>query len=62
MKMQEVIKIATKWNILYRVGLAKKDLIRAIQEKEGYMTCFQQKEECDEEECLWKFDCITFKK
>ena len=49
MKMQEVIKIAQKWNIYYRVGLTKRDLIRAIQEREGYTTCFQREEVCYEE-------------
>ncbi len=62
MKMKEVIGIATKWNIAYKVGMSKAELIRAIQEKEGYTTCFQREEHCDEQECLWRIDCLTFKK
>ncbi len=62
MKMKEIIGIASKWNITYKVGMSKAELIRAIQEKEGYTTCFQREENCDELECLWRIDCLTFKK
>lgn len=61
MKMQEIIKIAKKWGIPYKVGLSKEELIRAIQKKEGYTACFRREDFCEEKECLWKDDCIPGK-
>jgi hypothetical protein len=58
MKMQDVRKIARKWNVNVRVGRSKKDIIRDIQIMEGYTACFGTKEECDEYDCLWREDCI----
>lgn len=57
MKMQEVIVIAKKWNIPFKVGLSKEELIRSIQKKEGYTDCFRRDDFCEEQECLWKDDC-----
>lgn len=59
MKMQEVKKIAEKWGIPFKVGLSKAQLIRAIQEKEGYTACFRRDDCCEEEACLWKDDCLS---
>ncbi len=37
--------------------LAKPDLIRAIQEKEGNAPCFQSIYDCWQFDCLWRPDC-----
>ena len=57
MKMQEVIVTAKKWNIPYRVGIKKADLIREIQKREGFTACFQRQDFCEEKECCWMEDC-----
>ncbi|MHB8908809.1 MAG: SAP domain-containing protein [Syntrophales bacterium] len=59
MKMQEVVEIAKRWDIPYRIGVSKEKLIRAIQLKEGYQPCFRQKSVCDQNGCLWMTDCIA---
>ncbi len=37
--------------------MAKADLIRAIQEKEGNAPCFQKIFDCWQFDCLWRPDC-----
>jgi hypothetical protein len=37
--------------------LAKTDLIRAIQEKEGNAPCYQDISDCWQFDCLWRPDC-----
>ncbi len=59
--MQEIITIARKQHIPFRVGLSKTDLIRAIQTKEGYTPCFRREDSCEEKECLWMNDCLPSK-
>lgn len=61
MKMQEVIAIGKRWSIPYRVGVSKVELIRAIQEKEGYTPCFRREAHCTQKECMWIDDCQTAK-
>ncbi len=58
MKMQEVIQIARKWDIPFKVGLSKEKLIRSIQVQEGYQPCFRRQSVCDEKGCLWMDDCL----
>ncbi len=58
MKMQDVILIAKKKDVCYKVGMSKADLIRTLQTKEGYTACFQRQDFCEEKECLWMDDCI----
>ncbi len=58
MKMYEVIIIAKKWDIPYKIGMTKGDLIRGIQKREGYTACFRRQDFCEEKECLWMDDCI----
>ena len=58
MKMQEVIEIAKRWGIPYKVGISKEMMIRAIQTKEGNQPCFHTRSVCDEHKCLWMSDCI----
>lgn len=59
MKMQEIRTVAKKWGVDARVTRSKKDIIRDIQEKEGYEPCFKTRDICGESECLWRDDCIT---
>jgi len=61
MKMQEIIEIAKKWGIPFKVGLSKAELIWAIQKKEGYTDCFRRGDLCEGEGCLWKDDCLPGK-
>ncbi len=58
MKMREVIEIAGKWGIPYKIGVSKEKLIRAIQVREGYQPCFRRQATCDEKGCLWMEDCL----
>jgi hypothetical protein len=58
MKMPEIVEIAKKWGIPFKVGLSKAELIWAIQKKEGYTACFQRNSSCTGEGCLWKDDCL----
>ncbi len=59
MNMREVIEIAKKQDVPFKVGLSKEKLIRDIQVKEGYRPCFRQKSVCDEKGCLWMADCTS---
>jgi hypothetical protein len=43
MKMYEVITLAKQWDVPYKIGFSKKQLIKAIQVKEGYQPCFRPK-------------------
>jgi hypothetical protein len=58
MKIQEIREIARQWNVNVRIGRSKEDIIRDIQNREGYSPCFHTKEKC-ERDCLWKSDCLT---
>jgi hypothetical protein len=61
MKIQGVREIAKKWRIDIKVGRTKQEIIRDIQEKEGFSPCYRTKNEC-EYDCLWKPDCLDDKK
>lgn len=61
MKMQAIWVIARKWDIPFRVGVTKADLVREIQKREGFSPCFGTKETCREEHCLWREDCLPRK-
>ena len=59
MKLDEIKEIAKQHKI--KAGKQKKsELVRAIQLAEGNIPCFDtgQVEECTQEACLWKSDCI----
>jgi len=38
----------------------KVDLVRAIQEAEGYEACFKsgKADDCGQDACLWREDCV----
>jgi hypothetical protein len=44
--------------------LAKAELIRVIQRKEGNFDCFGSPSEgcCDQPDCLWRQDCLASKR
>ncbi len=58
MNSLEIRRIARRYGI-NPTGMAKVDLIRAIQEAEGVTVCFgsPEAEYCDEENCLWRAEC-----
>ena len=37
--------------------MSKVDLIHAIQEKEGNAACYQNIEDCQQHDCLWRPEC-----
>jgi len=40
--------------------MSKKDLIRSIQEREGYAACYQTGlARCDQLDCCWRDDCMV---
>jgi len=61
MKMQEIRQIAKTWGVDARTDRTKQDIIRDIQIAEGYSPCFGTKDTCDDNDCLWKKDCIKSK-
>jgi len=59
MKFDEIKEIAKLHHI--KVGKAKKsDLVRAIQQAEGNLPCFDSSssEECGQHACFWREDCV----
>ena len=54
------IKIIAKQHGLKVSKLKKAELIKNIQLAEGHFDCFGSPVEgyCDQEECLWRSDCI----
>jgi len=59
MKMQEIKKIAQNWDVDTRIGRSKAAVIRDIQVREGFSPCYGTKEICDENNCLWREDCLS---
>jgi hypothetical protein len=58
MKIAEIKKIAKQHNI--KAGKSKKsDLVRAIQQAEGNLSCFDSNisGQCGQATCLWREDC-----
>jgi hypothetical protein len=58
MKMNDIKEIARQRGI-NPAKMKKVDLIRAIQQDEGNPVCCSTdfKEECGQEDCLWRDDC-----
>jgi len=59
MKLDDIKEIAKQHNI--KPGKMKKaDLVRAIQQAEGNVACFDTgiSEQCDQGKCLWREDCV----
>ncbi len=60
MNMQTVRKIA-KEHGLKPEKMGKLDLVKRIQKQEGNFDCFGSAHDgyCDQDNCLWKMDCLT---
>ena len=58
MKLVEVKELAKEKGV--RLGkMNKTEIIRAIQVREDNAPCFGTSvEQCDQENCLWRVDCI----
>lgn len=59
MKIPEIRAIARNRGLKLGVG-GKAALIRAIQRDEGNFDCFGRADSnyCDQENCLWRTDCL----
>jgi hypothetical protein len=58
MKLEEIKEIAKQYNI--KAGKAKKsNLVRTIQQAEGYEQCFDSGKaaQCGQDSCAWREDC-----
>jgi len=63
MKFNDIRKMAKDLDIkTYR--MKKSDMIRSIQRAENNPDCYgtRRVENCDEERCLWRSDCIMASK
>jgi len=58
MRLSEVEKKAKNLGIRDTWRLSKKDLIKTIQNTEGFSQCFGTKRACDQLVCCWRSDCI----
>lgn len=58
MKMQELREIARKWDVNSRIGRTEEAIIRDIQIREGNTPCYGTKDNCEENDCLWREDCL----
>jgi hypothetical protein len=59
MKIDQIREIAKRHNI--KAGKAKKgELVRAIQQSEGNLPCFDSNSsgQCGQGTCLWRDDCV----
>lgn len=55
--MNDIKAIAKNLGVHPR-AMNKQHLIRSIQEKEGFLSCFNtQRIACDQYECCWRSDC-----
>ncbi len=52
-------KKALHFDILQYKGIKLAELISKIQEKEGNIPCYQQKEVCSETGCCWQGSCTA---
>ncbi len=61
MELWKIRKIAKHRGVERRWGLNKRDLVRAIQRREGNFDCFGSAWDgvCDQEGCLWRVDCFA---
>jgi len=58
MKLKDVYGKAKEVGVRNYKDFNKVSLIRKIQETEGNPQCFQTKNECDQNNCLWMHDCM----
>lgn len=59
MRLNQVEEKARQTGINDTWKYSKRELIRAIQHKEGFAECFSTgKRACDQLNCCWREDCI----
>lgn len=58
MKLKDVYAKAKEVGLKNTHKTNKTTIIKAIQIKEGNNPCFLSKNECDQNGCLWRKDCI----
>ena len=60
MRFQDIRKMAKSMDV-NTYGMKKTDVIHAIQEAENNIECYgtERVDSCDEQECLWRSDCLT---
>jgi hypothetical protein len=58
MKMKELREIAKTWQVDARAVRSRQDIVRDIQQREGFEPCFRTRTVCDQRGCLWREDCI----
>ncbi len=61
MRLSEIEKKARSKGIANTWRYSKAQLIKAIQNKEGYTQCFATaaRKACNQMECCWRSDCIA---
>ncbi len=60
MRLSEIEKKAKSVGLKDTWKFSKKDLIRAIQSKEGNYPCFATAQNfCNQSACCWKTDCLA---
>ncbi len=59
MTLREIRGVARRLGLKNYHKLRKADLIRIIQEKEGYSPCYQSIFDCQQHDCLWLTDCLN---
>lgn len=59
MRLSEIERKAKSMGISNTWKYSRKELIKNIQQKEGYFPCFgTTKHQCDQLSCLWRPDCL----
>ncbi len=61
METWRIRKIAKRLGVSNRYALDRRELVRAIQRKEGNFDCFASAMDgvCDQVGCLWREDCFA---
>lgn len=63
MKMAEIKKMAKNLGLKVSPELKKPEIIKLIQWKEGNFVCFGTAHDyCDQENCLFRNDCLALSK
>ena len=52
-------KKATELGVRQERGISLTELIRRIQEAEGYQACFKTRDLCDQSTCCWRASCLA---
>ncbi|MDR0476755.1 MAG: hypothetical protein LBH14_02280 [Desulfobulbaceae bacterium] len=52
-------KKAERLGVRQERGISLAELIRRVQEAEGYQPCFNKREVCDQKNCCWRASCAA---